>query len=128
MPGASRGSLRGGFRNGDSRRTAVVVPSTHPDSQRFYLARLVGCALLSPSEHLLPITDAATALQKSERAFAQELLCPWSALKDFTDTRGLDEGGITDAAEHFEVSEWVVRSTLVNRRALPRDQLPMALP
>jgi Zn-dependent peptidase ImmA (M78 family) len=80
--------------------------------------------LLSPPEdHLLPVTGAATALQKFERAFAQELLCPWDALDAFTDEHGLGEERIADAAAHFEVSERTILSTLVNKKKLPRDRL-----
>lgn len=121
----SRQLLRGGFRNGRTNgRTAVLVPTARLDNQRFYLARLIGCALLYPeNEHLLPATNAFTAMQKFERAFAQELLCPWTELDQFTDECGLDDEGIAEAAQHFKVGELLVRSTLVNKKKLPRDRL-----
>src|SRR5258708_35607813 len=120
--------LSGGFRNGKSHgRTAILIPKHRVESQRFYLARVIGCALrASPQEHVLPVTDAGTALQKFERSFAQELLCPWVDLDTFTDEHGIDADGIAEAAEHFEVSQWLVLSTLVNRKKLPRDRLPVA--
>lgn len=122
-----RQPLGGGYRNGATKgRTALVVPTPRPDSQRFYLARLIGCALLSSAEeHLLPVTAAATAMQKCERSFAQEFLCPWMELDEFTDRKGLDDEGIADAAEHFQVSERLVLTTLVNKKKLPRDRLWM---
>lgn len=125
FPAAGRGPLRGGFRNGDARLTHVAVPSPHPDSQRFHLARLLACAFISPAaDHLLPVTAAATAMQKYERAFAQELLCPVDALGEFIAERGNDDEAIADAAAHFRVSDWLVRSALVNHKVLPRHRLP----
>lgn len=123
---SGRPLLRGGFWSGSDRRTAVLIPTSRPDNQRFYIARLIGCALVSSGEeHLLPVTDAATAVQKFERAFAQELLCPWTALDAFTDEHGLDDEGIADAAEYFQVSERLVLTTLVNKNKLLRCRLEM---
>ncbi len=70
------------------------------------------------------MTDAATALQKVERSFAQELLCPFAALDAFTEEHGLDDDGIDDAAEHFGVSQRLILSTLVNKHKLGRQRLP----
>jgi hypothetical protein len=119
--------LAGGVRDGATRgRTHIVVTSRRPETQRFYLARLIAAAtVLPPSENLLPVSEADTALQKLERSFAQELLCPWAALDNFTDEHGVGEDAILDAAEHFRVSEWLVRSTLVNRGKVPRAYLPV---
>ena len=120
--------LGGGFRNGVTKgKTAVLVPSLRPTSQRFFLSRLIACASLwSEDQHLLPVTTAATATQKFARSFAQEFLCPWADLDAFTDAHGLDDDGIAEAAEHFEVSERLVLSTLVNRKKLSRERLPSA--
>jgi hypothetical protein len=117
--------LRGGYRNGiNDGRTALLVTTPREDNQRFYLARLIGAALCSSAEqHVLPVSDADTALQKFERAFAQELLCPWKDLDAFTDQYGTDEEGIEGAAAHFSVSELLVLSTLVNKGKLPRSRL-----
>jgi hypothetical protein len=117
--------LRGGFRNsGAGGRAALLVTSRREDSQRLYLGRLVAAALLSsPDQHVLPVSDVGTALQKLERSFAQELLCPRDDLDAFTDQHGSDDEGIADAAEHFAVSELVVRSALVNKKKLPRHRL-----
>lgn len=118
--------LAGGFRNGiTGGRTAILVTSRRKENQRCYLARLVASALAADAaDHVLPVTDTNTALQKFERAFGQELLCPWQELDAFTDERGLDDEAVADAAEHFGVSQWLVQSALVNHGKLPRSRLP----
>lgn len=116
--------LGGGFRNGITNgRTAIIVPTRRTEGQRFYLARLIGCALAS-SDHFLAVTGASTAFQKFARSYGQELLCPWEALDAFTDEHGMDEEGVALAAEQFQVSQWLILSTLVNRGKLSRSRLP----
>lgn len=128
MPFVERRALKGGFRSNGNGRTRVAVPNARPESQRFYLARLMGGALFaSKDDHLLAVTDAGTAMQKCERSFAQELLCPWRDLDAFTDEKGLGDDAIADAGEHFQVSDWVIRTVLVNKHKLPRERLPQAL-
>lgn len=119
-----RKALSGGFRNGvTAGRTALMITSSREDNQRFYLARVIGAALLSsPAQHVLPVSDAGTAFQKFERSFAQEFLCPWADLDAFTDEHGMGEAGIAEAAEHFMVSERLVETTLVNKKKLPRHR------
>lgn len=120
-----RGQLLGGYRNGITNgHTAVLVTKDREDSQRFYLARLIGAACASPSEeHFLAVSDALTAFQKFERSFAQEFLCPWQDLDAFTSEFGTDDDGIAAAAERFVVSERLVLSTLVNHGKVSRSRL-----
>jgi hypothetical protein len=117
--------LRGGFRNGSTRgRTALLVTNQREATQRFFLARLIGAAIVStPDQHVLPVSDVYTAFQKFERSFAQEFLCPWTDLDEYTDQHGLEDDAIADAAEHFQVDEQVVRSALVNKGKVPRFRL-----
>ena len=119
-------ALGGGFRNGVADgRTKIIWKSRRLETQRFYLARMIGAAhVLAPDQHLVPVTERGTALQKLERSFAQEFLCPWAAIDAFTDEHGLDDEVLVDAAQHFQVSEYVVRSTLVNRGKVSRNRLP----
>ncbi len=121
--------LVGGYRNGaHCGRTSILVPSSRLVNQRFLVSRLVGAALVSdPSDHVLPVSDVRTALQKFERSFAQELLCPWAELDAFTDERGTDEDSVLEAAEYYEVSEYLIISTLVNNNKLSRSRLPVEL-
>ena len=131
LPGQSMKAmpLGGGFRNRVANgRTKILLPSSRPTSQRFFLARMIGAAhVLAPEEHLIPVTASDSALQKLERSFAQEFLCPWAALDAFTNEHGVDDDALNEAAEHFQVSEWTVRSTLVNRGKISRYRLPSAV-
>jgi hypothetical protein len=116
-------AVRGGYR-ADPTRTNILVPSRIESSQRFFLARLIGAAgLLGEGERLLAVTESKTSLQKYQRAFAQELLCPWDRLDAFTDESGTDDDGVREAALRFGVSELCVVSTLVNRRKISRESL-----
>jgi hypothetical protein len=119
--------LSGGFRNSVAGgRTKIVWKGRRPEGQRFYLARLIGAArVLAADEHLVPVTNSSSALQKLERSFAQELLCPWEALDAYTKENGVGDDALEDAAAHFQVSEYVVRSALVNRGKASRDLLPL---
>lgn len=121
-------ALTGGYRNGVANgRTRVLVTTSRVDNQRFYLGRLIGAALVSsPDDHVLPVTNAATAFQKFERSFAQELLCPWAALDEYTNSHGTDDDGIAAAADHFAVSEHLVLAALVNNGKLGRNRLPFS--
>ena len=123
-----------GFRNGSEDSIAVYFHSTHKTSRRFALARLVGDHLKAAdaTESLLPATTAKTARQKFQRAFAQELLCPLAGLQkllgidEFEDADGIgqfDDEDIESAADHFEVSPLMVRTTLVKKRMMNRDLL-----
>jgi hypothetical protein len=125
LPSTIKRPFSGGFANGGGlARTAVSVPTKRIDNQRFSLARLIGWVRAAPAEgHLLPMTDATTALQKLERSFAQEFLCPFAALDTFTDEHGLDDDGIAAAAESFGVSQRLILSTLVNKKKLGRERL-----
>ena len=93
-------------------------PST---SRRFALARVVGACLdVETPEKLVPVSDAATQRQKFQRAFAQELLCPYSDLKEFIGDRTPDDPIIEDAADYFDVSPLLIKTTLVNKKMLDR--------
>ena len=90
-------------------------------SRRFEAARFLADWLME-SEHDLwfPATDAKTARQKVQRAFAAEFLCPIESLTEFLNT-DFSEDKIEDAAAHFAVSSWTILSHLVNHGKLSRD-------
>jgi hypothetical protein len=105
-------SIPGGLRR--ERGIGVVLQRKSEVSRRFALARLVGDHLLAPrSDRLLPVTDALTARQKMQRAFAQEFLCPYVDLLDFLgDDTGDD--AVESASNYFCVSQVFIDSTLRN--------------
>lgn len=84
------------------------------EAVRFIVSHLVA----SPQERWLPATDAKTARQKLQRAFASEFLCPFEALDEFL-AGDLSPVAIEEAAAHFEVSEILVKSHLANHGRIP---------
>ena len=116
-------SLSAGFRDGGQTNAfSVSWNSNHPTSRRFTLARLVGDHITTPEqERLLPGTRAATHRQKFQRAFAQELLCPADALRDFLPAETPDDDDIAAAAGHFGVSPLTIANILVNKRIVDRE-------
>lgn len=110
----------------------VLKRSRRLENRRFALSRLVADHLIAPlGDVLLPATDARTSRQKLQRAFAQELLCPINALKDFLGINALQDSPLADddideAAAHFEVSPLVIKTALVNKRLMEPQTLDYA--
>jgi Zn-dependent peptidase ImmA (M78 family) len=75
-------------------------------------------------DRVLPITGASTARQKVQRSFAQEFLCPADALAAMVRRPYPSVSELEAAADHFEVSDFTVRSALVNRGFVDRQYLP----
>jgi Zn-dependent peptidase ImmA (M78 family) len=71
----------------------------------------------------LPATGVYTQRQKFQRAFAQEFLCPFMALREFLGKDRPDDEAIEEAASHFQVSPLLIRSALVNKGILERETL-----
>lgn len=93
-------------------------PENKP-GRRFELARMVGDALIADAkDSWLPITDAKTARQKIQRAFAAEFLCPIDLLKQRLDG-DYSSDARDSAARHFAVADQLVKTQLVNHRLLP---------
>jgi Zn-dependent peptidase ImmA (M78 family) len=89
--------------------------------KRFELCRLIADGLIAPEgEFLLPATTAKTSRQKFQRAFAQEFLCPSSALLQRFGSLPPEDEDIETAAQHFEVSPLLVRSKLAYLNIVPR--------
>ena len=103
----------------------AILKKRHPNARRFALARIIGDHLATADdEGLLPVTNAATDRQRFQRAFAQEFLCPFDALRNFLGDEELDDDLMEEAAHHFEVSGIAIRSILVNKGMLERERLP----
>lgn len=91
----------------------------HRLGRRFEAARFLAEHALAPNtDSWLPITDARTARQKAQRAFASEFLCPAESLNAFLAGDFTDDN-IEAAADYFQVSEIVVRRQLINHHLLP---------
>ncbi len=113
---------------GDPTTIGVVLHKGHPSSLRFASARILGDALTRPeTDSLLPVTDQATARQKTQRAFAQEFLCPIEAIRQRVSLPVPTEEEVLQVASDYQVSEWLVRTALVNRGLVDRGFLPNAL-
>lgn len=118
-------SLSVGFRdNGNEDMMRVYIDRRSITSRRFALARLVGSLLAAGiKDRLLPVSQAHTQRQKFQRAFAQELLCPFSDLIGYFGDCATDDEAIEDAAESFEVSPLMIRTILVNKRIVSNEAL-----
>lgn len=91
------------------------------NERRFEAARFLADHLLAPSkDRWLPETDAKTARQKIQRAFAAEFLCPIEGLKEFLNNEYSNEA-IENAGLHFGVSPLAVRSHLANNGVISPD-------
>ena len=100
------------------------LPST---SRRFATGRLIGDQLrFANGGRLFPATSAKTSRQQFQRAFAQEFFCPIKALLEKIQTAEPDENDISEAADHFQVSPLMVKTTLVNHGHLEREALNWA--
>jgi hypothetical protein len=97
----------------------LVVSHRHPDtSKRFVLARALWHVLWRDSPAFL-VTSAHTDRQKTERAFAAELLAPAqgisSRLVDDSVHSGLEESALDELAAHFRVSTLLVQHQIENQ-------------
>jgi hypothetical protein len=106
---------------------SAFVQGTRATAVDFQLARVLAGAILNNGEEcMLPCTMSHSARQKTQRAFAQELLCPIEGLLAFVRTPGEpQESEVESAAIHFGVSQWTVQTALVNHGYTPREFLPL---
>ena len=119
----SRSPLSMAIRHGDSRQLKFLLRKRNKPGRRFELARLLGDALMADShDRWLPATDAKTARQKMQRAFAIEFLCPIQSLTAFLDG-DFSSDATEEAAEHFGVSHTAVETHLVNNDLLSPEAL-----
>jgi hypothetical protein len=94
----------------------IRLNAARETSRRFGLSRLLGDLVYTRGrETLLPATNAKTVRQKFQRAFAQELLCPYERLMEWVDTESPDDELLENAAEHFQVSPLVAKYAYQNK-------------
>jgi hypothetical protein len=111
------------LREGSSTYEKVLLRSRWGHDRRFELARSLGDAIWTASSSLGPVSRSSTARQKFQRAFAASLLCPADALVSFLGTDRPSDSDLSAAAQHFHVSERVVRTVLVNKHVMARHRL-----
>ena len=105
-------------RNRSSDKIKFLFRKQNRAGRRFEATRFLGDYLVAlSSDHWLPVTDAKTARQKVQRAFAAEFLCPISALQEFLRGDYSDEA-IDEASAYFQVSPLTVSSHLANNYLL----------
>lgn len=105
------------------RASRLVLRSRWNTGRRFELARLLGDRLLAdPGDRLFPATRAYTYRQKLQRAFAAELLSPHESVAAMLDGDASEESQ-QDVASYFQVSDWTIRTLLVNNGILDRNDL-----
>ncbi|MFN7933390.1 MAG: ImmA/IrrE family metallo-endopeptidase [Bryobacteraceae bacterium] len=80
--------------------------------RRFLLARALGDYFAAG--HPLLITKGQSEHQQRNRAFAAEFLAPAASIRALITSRRLDEEDITELAERFEVSSYVIRHQIKN--------------
>jgi hypothetical protein len=89
--------------------------------RRFEAARFVADYLFAhPSDRWLPLTDAVTVRQKLQRAFAIEFLCPIESLERHLNG-ATHQDALDDAAEHYGISPFAIKSHLQNHRLIQRE-------
>ena len=101
----------------------VVLRSRWETGRRFELARLSGDRIAGGvGGRLFPATRTFTYRQKLQRSFAAEFLSPFEAVADML--RGdYSAEKQEEAAQHFNVSPFTVRTLLMNHGLVGRDDL-----
>ena len=102
----------------------VVLRSKWRVGRRFEIARLLADRVLvaDTNERLRPVTRAYTYRQKMQRAFAAELLCPFTGLAEFLNEDLSDESR-EEAAAEYGVSSLAVTSILANNGLLEQAEI-----
>ena len=114
------------FALGSNDSARLALRSKWDTGRRFELARLIGDRLLGTcanwlGEPLLPATRAHSYRQRAQRAFAAELLSPFAAVEEML-AGDYSEDRQRDVAEYFSVSEWTIRTQLLNHGRITREE------
>jgi len=117
---APRRPLRAGVAVRDAEGARVVFRRTLDSGRRFEAARLVGDSILEPAQPWLPSTDAQTARQKRQRAFAAEFLAPIGAITG--SLRGDFSGDtLEELAHELRVGPMLIAGQLASHGYVDRD-------
>lgn len=104
----------------EERCAAIRMRSRQPTGRRFEAARFLSEAIAHPCEKWHVAADTRTARQKVQRAFAAEFLAPAAAVSEYLGG-DMSTDAIEGAAEHFDVSSWLMASHLANLGIIKRD-------
>jgi hypothetical protein len=108
---------------GNRQEAVIVLRLRYETGQRFDLARLLGDHLvIGRGLPALPATQAYTFRQKAQRSFAAEFLAPFDTV-DAMLAGDYSEESIEKVATYFEVSNWTIRTLLMNHNRLERELL-----
>lgn len=123
VQGTPRLPLSLAVRRSRSKDVKFVVRKRNRPGRRFELARFLCDYLIAEeTDKWLPVSDAKTSRQRTQRAFAAEFLCPIHALEEFM-SGDFSADMVEEAAEHFSVAPAAVQTQLVNNRLLPSEVL-----
>ena len=116
--------INAGYRLEKADVMSASLNSRFEESRRFALFRLVADHLMAPqSDRLLPAGQKSkTQRQKFQRAFAQELLCPYDDLISDIGSADPTDEEIEEAAHYFMVSPIMIQTILVNRGDVDRGR------
>jgi hypothetical protein len=115
-----KGDIRMSFLlNQGTEFSKIVVLAPRVEGRRFNIARLLGDSILDRGGALHPATGASTYRQKTQRAFAAELLSPFEAVEDMM--RGdYSDDMQGEIARHFSVSPMTINTLLKNHGRIER--------
>ena len=93
---------------------AFAVRPGRPVSSTFHFCRALSEYLCSSTRSAMLVTDANTARQKRNRAFAAEFLAPTAELRARIQSPLVTSEQADEIADEFGVSAWVIAHQLVN--------------
>ena len=102
-------------------RVALQTSTSKPYIRRFELARQLGDAVWQKDADFGIVSRSKSDRQKFQRAFAQNLLCPFEHLQREIDVNNPTPEAMEIAAKKFLVHPSVVRNQLVYKGYLPFD-------
>jgi hypothetical protein len=119
---ATARNLRYGARIGSPEKSRVALQSlaSQPSYiRRFELARQLGDAVWQKDANFGIVSRSKSDRQKFQRAFAQNLLCPFEYLQQVIDVSDPTPEAIKNAARKFGVHQTVIRNQLVYKGYIP---------
>lgn len=112
-----------GARIGSKTKSRVALQNSNPHDIRFELVRQLGDAVWRKDTGFGIVSRAKSDRQKFQRAFANNLLCPFDDLQQALDVSDPTALAMERAARKFGVHPSVVRNQLVYKGYLPFENL-----